>query len=170
MKKLLIKSVFVFSMILMASCSSSGNDPAELAETTIRMTVNGNAITFTESQITVTTTTNGGINGGPTVSILGAISNLQIVRITLEEGTTGSNSLEAFEFFDSTAGISVQYVPNGNVVSTCGNGTTNSTGTFVVNTNDGSTASGTFSLNLEDCVGGTIQSTLITNGTFNVNY
>ena len=171
MKNLFFKSLLFLSLILISSCSSSsGADEPEVEEITITMTVNGDLIVFDENQINVSTTTNGGITGGPTVSIQAAISNNQVVTITLSAGITGSNSLEAFELFDSTAGINVQYIPNGNSGFQCGNETLNSSGIFVTTLNDGSQASGAFTLDLEDCVAGAIQTIEITNGVFNVEY
>ena len=172
MKNLLFKSFIILSVILVSSCSSSGeDDPVEEANT-IRMTINGNVVVFDENEITVNTTTNGGVNGGPTVTITGAIDNLnsQIVNITLATGSTGSNSLEAFEYFDSPAGINTQYIPALNGPSQCGSNTITDSGNFVTNTNNDSMASGSFSLNIQECVNGTVQNITITNGSFNVSY
>lgn len=174
MKKIFIKSLLILSVVLIASCSSSSDDDGLEEMNSITMTLNGESLTF--NNLTVNTTTDGGFFGGPTVEVTGIIGNstTRIVTISLDEGATGSNSLNSFQYVDSSTSVDLYYSSVGVIGSggdPCGNTTVPmSSANFVTSVNDGTTASGNFSLTIYDCVNDAVVSSLITNGSFNASY
>lgn len=170
MKKQVLKLMLLALIVVVTSCSSS-NDPLPNVNT-ITFTVNGLARTVNANNITIQTMSDGGVNGGPVVVISGAVDNAfnETISISIKEGVTGNNSLNAIGYANVSEGVDITYVPTVTVGITCGASATSNTINFVTDINDGTQVSGSFTLSIQTCVNGSIVTDTLNNGVFNVSF